>query len=445
MLPTDRLLSYISQNNLFGTADRLLLGVSGGKDSVLMAHLLYAAGYQFGIAHCNFCLRGKESDGDEAFTQALALQLHVPFHSISFDTAHYASVNHISIQMAARELRYHWFEQVRQEHNYNYIAVAQHRSDATETILLNLIRGTGISGLHGIMPKRNLIIRPLLFLNSEEIDATVSENNISYREDSSNASVKYARNKIRHEVIPQMKQLNKDLDITFQENSERFLQLETFLNLEVNKLRVRLFQQTKADTFEIKVDQLAVLNPLNFLLYEIFKPYHFSETTLQDLVNVWKNQSGKTFESKSHILLLDRNILILKKKSVDEGEEINISSEKRSIDWRGQKYNISLTTAAEFHFSGDSKIAYLDADLLQFPLKLRLWNKGDYFCPLGMSGRKKISDFFIGQKLNRFEKNEIGILENGNGDILWVIGYRSDNRYKITGDTRNIFIIETSK
>jgi len=445
MLPTGRFLSYISQNNLFSPADRLLLGVSGGKDSVLMAHLLYAAGYQFGIAHCNFCLRDDESDGDEDFTRELASKLKVAFHSIRFNTVEYASSNQISIQMAARELRYTWFEQIRQEHDYHYIAVAQHKSDATETILLNLIRGTGISGLHGILPKRDKIIRPLLFLTSEEIDAIVSDNSITYREDSSNASVKYARNKIRHEVIPKMKQLNKDLDLTFEENSRRFLQLEMFLNQEVEKLRNKLFHHTNADTIEIDVDLLADLNPRDLLLYELFKPYHFSETTIQDLVSVWKNQSGKIFESKSHILLLDRNILILKKRSISECREIIISEETRSFEWNRKKYNISYVTQEELSFSGDSKIAYLDADLLQFPLNLRLWNIGDYFYPLGMTGKKKISDFFIGQKLNRFGKANVGILENGNGDILWAVGYRSDNRYRVTSDTENIFIIETSE
>lgn len=445
MLPTGRFLSYISENTLFGHTDRLLLGVSGGKDSVLLAHLLYAAGYQFGIAHCNFSLRDEESDGDEAFTRVLASQLNVAFHSIRFDTAEYASSNQISIQMAARELRYAWFEQIREEHKYHYIAVAQHKSDATETVLLNLIRGTGISGLHGILPKRNRIVRPLLFLTSEEIDTIVSDNNVTYREDSSNTSVKYARNKIRHEVIPSMKQLNKDLDSTFEENSRRFLQLEMFLNREVEILRNRLFQHRNADTIAIDIDLLAELNPLYLLLYELFKPYHFSETTIRDLVNVWKSQPGKIFESRSHMLLLDRKVLILKKRSVSESPEITISREMRSFQWNGKDYIGSYAAPEGIKFSGDPKIAYLDADLLQFPLKLRLWNKGDYFCPLGMTGKKKISDFFIGQKLDRFGKSDIGILENGNGDILWVVGFRSDNRYRVSSVTQNIFIIETSE
>jgi len=444
MLPTSRILSYISQHNLFGPADRLLLGVSGGKDSVLMAHLLYASGYQFGIAHCNFCLRDEESDGDEAFVRELASQLNVAFHSIKFDTVRHASSNQISTQMAARELRYAWFEQVRQEHGYHYIAVAQHKSDATETILLNLIRGTGIAGLHGILPKRDSIIRPLLFLTSEEIDTIVTQSDISFRNDSSNASVKYARNKIRHEVIPKMKQLNERLDQTFEENSQRFLEVETFLKHEVDKLRNKLFQHTGADTTEIDVELLADLNPRNLLLYELFKPYQFSETTIKDLVSAWKNQSGKMFESPSHILLLDRNLLILQKRSNAENPKITFFENMESFEWNGRKYNTSRVKPNDVKFSGNGKIAYLDADLLQFPLNLRLWNKGDYFQPLGMQGKKKISDFFIGQKLNRFEKANIGILENGNGDILWVVGFRSDNRYRVTDSTQNIFIIETS-
>lgn len=444
MLPTGRFLSYISQHNLFGPADRLLLGVSGGKDSVLLAHFLYASGYQFGIAHCNFCLRNEESERDEAFVRELASQLNVAFHSIKFDTARHASSNQISIQMAARELRYTWFEQVRQDHEYHYIAVAQHKSDATETILLNLIRGTGIAGLHGILPKRDSIIRPLLFLTSEEIDAIVTQSNISYREDSSNASVKYARNKIRHEVIPKMKQLNEHLDLTFEENSRRFLQVEIFLKQEVEKLRNKLFCPTSEDTIEIDMDLLADLNPRDLLLYELFRPYQFSETTIKDLVSVWKNQSGKIFESTSHILLLDRNILILQKRSIAQKSEITISRDMKFFDWSGRKYTVSHVKPEGVNFSGDGKIAYLDADLLQFPLNLRLWNKGDYFHPLGMAGKKKISDFFIGQKFNRFDKANMGILENGNGDILWVVGYRSDNRYRVTSSTKHIFIIETS-
>ncbi|MGV3706801.1 MAG: tRNA lysidine(34) synthetase TilS [Arcticibacter sp.] len=445
MLPTGRLQSYISQNNLFGTTDRLLLGVSGGKDSVLMAHLFYAAGIQFGIAHCNFGLRGPESDGDEEFTRSLAGQLGVPFHTVRFNTKEHASAQQISIQMAARELRYSWFEEIRGEHGYQYIAVAQHKSDATETVLLNLIRGTGISGLHGILAKRDRIIRPLLFLSSEEISSIIADNGIDYREDSSNATVKYARNKIRHEVIPKMKELNKELDLTFEQNSRRFLQLETFLNHEVEKLRSQLFKPLSADTWEISIESLAALHPRELLLFELFRPYHFSETTLQDLAGAWNNQSGKIFESRSHTLLIDRHLLILKTRTATETGHTLISDDTMCFSWKDNRFTCRYASAEGLKFSGDSKIAYLDADLLQFPLKLRLWNQGDYFHPLGMKGRKKISDFFISQKLSRFAKEDVGILENGNGDILWIVGYRSDNRYRVSKDTKNIFIIEASE
>ncbi|EOR92633.1 tRNA(Ile)-lysidine synthetase [Arcticibacter svalbardensis MN12-7] len=442
MLPTERFIAFIQQNKLFDPSDKILVGVSGGKDSVLLAHLFHEAGFNFGIAHCNFSLRDKESDEDEVFTKDLATKLNIPFYTIKFQTTAYAQQHHISIEMAARDLRYAWFENIRKANDYQYLAVAQHKSDATETVLLNLVRGTGISGLHGILPKRNRILRPLLFLHSEEISSIIAAQSIQYREDASNASVKYKRNKIRLDVIPQLKLLNKDLDNTFQENSKRFADLETFLHLQIQKLRSSLFKQISFDTIEIQIADLKPLIPQDFLLYELFKPYHFNETSLRDLTNVWDSQSGKTFESSSHTLLLDRSLLILKQKSKILQTEVIITPDMTSFSWMGQEFSISHVDFLSFPYKGNNKIAYLDAELLHFPLKLRLWNIGDYFIPLGMKGKKKISDYFTNQKLNRFEKQETGILQNGNGDIIWVAGYRSDDRYKVTIQTQDIFIIE---
>lgn len=457
MLPTDNLRAYISQNNLLKPDDRLVLGVSGGKDSVLMAHLFHAAGYQFSIAHCNFCLRGEESDGDEAFTRSLAARLQVPFHHVRFDTKEAAAGPGVSIQMAARKFRYEWFDSLCREHQYTRIAIAHHKSDSTETVLLNLIRGTGISGLHGILNKRGQIIRPLLFLSSDEIDYLVSANEIAYREDSSNASVKYARNLIRHEIIPKMKQLNEGLDATFEHNSRRFLQLETYLNEQVAKLRLELFKFKDENTAEIDLEALRQLRSAELLLFELFRPYHFEENILQDLIRSWHSHSGKIFRSGTHTLLLDRGKLILRKRddlsdlvgdkkdSVPKLLTTMIFKDTREFYWKENHFKVSRAHPEDIHFSGDSKKAYFDADLLQFPLILRQWKEGDYFCPLGMKGRKKVSDFFINRKLSRFEKQGVGILENGNDDILWLVGHRSDNRYKVTAETKNIYIIELSE
>src|ERR1700761_1181499 len=226
MLPVKNFTDFIEQNKLFGHNSKILAAVSGGMDSVLMPHLLKAAGFNFGIAHCNFQLRGDEALADQQFTKRLAAQLDVPFHTIDFDTKKYAAEKKISIQMAARELRYQWFDQISQQAGYDTIALAHHQNDAIETILLNLTRGTGIAGMHGILPRNGNLVRPLLFLRRDEIDELVKENKLGFVEDSSNASVKYARNKLRHEVIPKLKELNPSLEKTFDNNLRHFRDME---------------------------------------------------------------------------------------------------------------------------------------------------------------------------------------------------------------------------
>lgn len=443
MLPVDRFLQFIRQNQLFEPSDKILLAVSGGRDSVLMAHLFNEATFNFGIAHCNFGLREQESDADQAFVEELAGSFNTPFFYTHFETEAFVAENQVSIQMAARELRYQWFEEIRETQGYTFIAVAHHQSDATETVLLNLVRGTGIAGLHGILPKRDNIIRPLLFLSGTEIRELVLSHRLSYREDSSNLSTKYARNKIRHKVVPVLKELNPGLDLTFTENSRRFAEMEEFLTKETDALRKRLFIKDKAsgDNY-IPLDELKSLSPLHLLLFELFKPFNFSEPVINDLVQSWEGQAGKLFESDSHSLLLDRHQLILKKKAGRNEQEIHISQGDQPVSWQGHTFTGHYADPADLCIKADSKIAYFDAGLLQFPLKLRLWKRGDYFYPFGMKGKKKLSDFFTGLKLPLFKKDEIPVVENGNGDILWVAGYRSDNRYKVTPRTKKVFILE---
>src|ERR1017187_10418267 len=232
-----RLLDFIKKENLFLTKDKILVAVSGGIDSVVLCELFHQATIKFGIAHCNFKLRDKESDGDEIFVKALAKKYDVPFYSKSFDTALYSKENGISIQMAARDLRYSWFEEIRIKEKYQYIAVAHHQNDVVETVLMNLIKGTGIAGLHGILPKKDKIIRPLLFATREEIEAFAKENKLKFREDSSNQSDKYLRNKIRHQIIPVMKEINPSLESTFADNINRFKLAEALLNKRIDQIR----------------------------------------------------------------------------------------------------------------------------------------------------------------------------------------------------------------
>lgn len=442
MLPLGAFLSFVQQNQLFRVSDNVLLTVSGGRDSVFMVHLFNEAKLNFGIAHCNFSLRGAESDEDEQFVRTLAGALGVPFFTTCFDTKHVAETRGISIQMAARELRYSWFEKIQTEHNYQYVATAHHLSDNTETILLNMVRGTGISGLHGIRPKRGNIIRPLLFLSRSEIDRYIQDHHIAYREDSSNASSKYARNKIRLKIIPPLEELNKDLDTTFLANSRRFAELEDFLNNEITRLRSTLFQEKKDGQICIPLAALKELKPAKLILFELLKPYGFNETIVDDLLACWDGQPGKRFHSADHLLILDRQQLILSKNAEHATTETQIEEDTVTVVWNNKKIRLSVANAADLQLNKNPNWAYFNRDLLQFPLRLRLWNKGDFFYPFGMKGKKKLSDFFTEKKIPLSEKGNIPVLVNGNGDILWIAGYRSDERYKITQQTKKVLILE---
>ncbi|SDN16478.1 tRNA(Ile)-lysidine synthase [Daejeonella rubra] len=441
MIALNRLQTFIKQHALFQEKDRVLLAVSGGRDSVLMARLFKSAGFNFGIAHCNFQLRTEEADKDEQFTAELASELGVEFFATRFDTAEYASENHISIQMAARDLRYQWLEKIRQEFDYQYIGLAHHQNDVIETMLLNLTRGTGIAGLHGILAKKGKLIRPLLFLSREEIDEMPP---FEYREDSSNLSVKYARNKIRLEVIPVLKELNPSLEQTFEANRKRFAELEIFLELHVERLREQLFKKLDDHEFEIDLQALKNLIPLNTLLYGLFHPFGFTETVLNDLTRAWDGSPGKVFRSSGHQLILDRDRLILCLIDQSTPEDVSIGHESAEYIWNGQKFTSRVIAIDEFQLSKSAIIAQLDCDLLQFPLKLRTWKNGDQFQPLGLKSKKKLSDFFIEQKIRLNHKKDIGILENGNGDILWIAGLRISERFKISPNTKKVFILAQS-
>ncbi|WP_026896953.1 tRNA lysidine(34) synthetase TilS [Daejeonella oryzae] len=440
MTELERFLSFIKQHALFGESERILLAVSGGRDSVLMSHLFKQAGYHFGIAHCNFNLRGEESIADEEFSSDLAFKLDVPFYGTSFKTEEYARENHISIQMAARDLRYQWLEEIRNDFDYRYIAVAQHQNDVVETVLLNLTRGTGIAGMHGILPKRGKIIRPMLFLTRDEINDSVEKGNLSYREDSSNSSTKYARNKIRLEVIPKLKELNPHLEETFLNNTKRFADLEILLNNTLQNLRTKIFQNLDSDEYRINLDDLKNLNPLNTLLFGLFQPFGFSEAVLNDLVKSWEGNSGKMFYSSTHRLILDRKSVLLSPRLTEKITNYTLN-EAGEFSWNNSFYNSFVTDAGNHQLIKEKHVLQADYSLLIFPLIFRTWQAGDFFYPLGMKNKKKLSDFFIEQKIPLTKKQEVGILVNGNGDIIWICGYRPDDRYKIRKATEKVFIL----
>lgn len=440
MLPLQQFTAYIKTNALFFSHEKVLLAVSGGKDSVLMAQLFKLAGYQFSIAHCNFNLRAAESQRDEAFVKLLAAQLEVPCYTVHFNTAAYAAEHRMSAQMAARELRYSWFEKIRTEIGYDHIALAHHQNDSVETVLLNLVRGTGISGMHGILPKREKLIRPLLFLSRHEIDTIVDENNLDFVTDSSNETTKYARNSIRVHVIPRLRALNPNLEETFARNTVLFAQTEEVLQQVVAQKRTEVSMEKNGMVY-FSIPRLRELHPAQLLLFELLKPYHFSYPVVEELLNSLQKQSGTSFYSSTHRATINREEVIISTLSAsaeNEHQFIQVTDRSGKI---GEK-QILISYSNSTVIAADPNSAYVDAAQLIFPLVLRFKQNGDRFMPLGMKNYQKLSDFLIHQKIPLPEKDKIPLLINGNGELIWVAGLRQDNRYKVTATTKKVAIFE---
>jgi tRNA(Ile)-lysidine synthase len=440
MLPVSNFVDYIKKNNLFTVKDKILLAVSGGKDSVLMAQLFKLAGFNFSIAHCNFNLRGDESQRDEAFVKLLAAIMDVKFYVAHFETKSFAKEQHISTQMAARTLRYQWFEELRQDHAYDYIAVAHHQNDSIETLLLNLTRGTGIGGMHGILPKRAYLVRPLLFLSRHQIDELIAENHIDFVEDSSNQSDNYARNSIRHHVVPVLKELNPHLEETFAQNFIRFAETELVLQNVVSQTRANICENRGSDVF-IAIEKVRLLEPQHLLLFELLKPYHFSSTVVGEILASLTKQSGTLFYSKTHCITINREEIIISPLPMLSKELTCFIHPGDDVVLFGDG-KMRISTSVLTDFEANINKAFVDVDLLIFPLIMRFKQDGDKFMPLGMKNYKKLSDFFINQKIPLPHKSKIPILVNGNGEIIWVVGLRQDNRYKVKATTKKVVIFE---
>jgi len=433
---TDKVLAFINQHQLFAPTAKILATVSGGIDSVVLCELLHELKIAFGMAHCNFGLRGDESDADELFVKKLAKKYEVPFYSEQFNTQEYAHQEHISTQMAARSLRYTWFEKIRQQHGYDYIATAHHQNDAAETILLNLTRGTGIAGLHGIPVKNGNLVRPLLALTKDGIYKYVTLKQLIWREDSSNETTKYQRNKIRHEVIPILKEINLNLENTLSQTVQKIIGAESILQHYLEQVKNKAVK-AGPEAIYITIEPLQQVIALPVVLHELLKEYGFNFETVADIIQAFSAISGKTFTSPTHVLVKDRNQLVITPKDLSSFGSYELDRSAAYLEVPGLTIQIKSMPAIDYNLPRSRKIAALDANLLPSPLKIRTWKEGDWFVPLGMKGKKKISDFLIDEKIPANLKSKIKVL-TADKSIVWVIGYRLDNRFKVTDKTEEV-------
>ncbi|RDC66064.1 tRNA lysidine(34) synthetase TilS [Adhaeribacter pallidiroseus] len=432
----EKVLTFAQQYQLFTPDHQIIAAVSGGIDSVVLCDLLAELNLKFAIAHANFGLRGEESDADELFVKKLAKKYNVAFYSEHFNTKAFAAQEKISTQMAARTLRYTWFENLRQQLNYDRIVVAHHQSDTVETILLNLTRGTGLPGLHGIAPKNGYLIRPLLCLRKDDIYDYVTTKQLIWREDSSNETTVYQRNKIRHEVIPVLKQLNPNLEHTVQQTAAKISAAEILVNEYVQKVREQVLRTENGITY-LDIAGLPSSAALPLILFELLQPYGFSFELTQSVIGTFAAESGKLFESVTHTLVKDREQLVITAKNLQAFGSYEILADQKELIVPDLQLSLTHLTATNYKITTGKKVAALDYNLLQFPLKIRTWKEGDWFVPLGMNGKKKISDFLIDEKVPVNLKDRVRVLTSNNS-IAWIIGYRLDNRFKITDKTEQV-------
>jgi len=429
---------YIENQNLFPPSSRLLVAVSGGVDSMVCLNILHRLDYTCGVAHCNFHLRGLESDEDEIFVKSVSKQLKIPFYSQSFNTHEYADENGISIQMAARDLRYKWFESIRVAEQYDFLILAHHGDDSVETVLINMLRGTGLKGLTGIQPKSGSICRPLLSSNRKDILSYAKNSDITFREDSSNKKTNYTRNRIRHIIIPEFESINPSFSQTVLSNIEHLRQDEEVLDQKYTELIDDIVKYDDDDVI-LSIKSLSEIQHIHWFLYRFLSDYGFNSENVSSLIAALSDSPGKQFFSDEYSLIKDREFIYLTPRKANIENEVILSDKVRSTS-NPISLEFSKITISKHSLSSNPNIASLDYHKISFPLKLRRWVYGDHFHPLGMSMSKKLSDFFIDEKIPRHKKDKMWILCSGD-DIIWIVGLRIDNRFKITKETSTVFQI----
>lgn len=435
---------FIKSKNLFDKKDRLLIAVSAGVDSVVLTELCKRAGYNFAIAHCNFQLRGSESEGDEKFVKELAASIGVPFFSKSFDTTKYAEEHKLGIQVAARNLRYQWFYELLEDKPvpFNYILTAHHQNDNIETLLMNFLKGTGIAGLQGIAlkgGKNNKVIRPLLFATKDSLTEFAIANNISFREDSSNQSDDYTRNYFRNNIIPAIKKIIPQVEENLSDNITRFSEINIIYQEWKKSIAEKLIVRKKSE-IHIPVNKLKKISPLITCIYEITREFNFTASQASDIVKLMSSSSGKYIDSSTHRILKNRDWFIIAPREATTNQIYLIEAPDSETFF--EDYNLVIRKkVAHDKIDGRQSIAELDASGIKFPLMLRKWKQGDYFYPLGMKKKKKLSRFFIDKKLSLTEKQNVWVVESEK-KIIWIVGQRIDERFKITPLTKSVLQLQ---
>jgi len=437
---------FIVKENLFLPADKLLLAVSGGLDSVVLADLCHKAGFDFTIAHCNFQLRGEESIRDEDFVRQLGKRYNKEVLVKHFDTKTYASQNKVGMQVAARELRYAWFyELLGEDKSLHYLITAHHLDDNIETMLMNLFKGTGPAGLRGMLPRQDKLIRPLLFASREIIHQYAMANQLSWAEDSSNSTDDYSRNYFRHQVIPLIEKIYPGAVNNLGENLSRFRDIERLYQQSIAFNKKKLLVP-KGNEIHIPVLKLKKTGALSSVLYEITKAYGFSSAQVGEIISLLDSETGKYIESATHRIIKNRQWLIIAPQNNSESNTILVEQSGTKTVFPGGI--LSVSSSGNKHEtivpSKDTNTACIDAMAVQFPMLLRKWKEGDYFYPLGMQKKKKLARFFIDLKLSKTEKESIWVIESAR-KIIWVVGHRIDDRFKLKPSTQQQLRITVSK
>lgn len=448
-------LGYIKSNHLFSPKDKLLLAVSGGIDSVVLVELCKQAGFDFAIAHCNFQLRGEESDRDEQFVKKLAEKYKVPCFIKNFDTKKIAGQQKTSIEETARNLRYEWFEEIVNGqwsmvnekskeliHHSSFaihILTAHHADDTIETVLMNFFRGTGIKGLRGIQPKNGKVIRPLLFARRKELEAFVKEHQLEFVTDTTNFENEYTRNFFRNKVLPAVKEYYHAADENILNNAERFIEVEELYN-QAMALHKKKLIEAKGTEVHIPVLKLKKSTPLHTIVYEIIKDFGFTSHQTDEVIALLDSETGKYISSPTHRIIKNRNWLIIAPLLAADTQIYVIEKWENSVQSAAGSLQLQLINAADCQLSTANFIAQLDATEIKYPLLLRKWKAGDYFYPFGMKKKKKLSRFFIDNKLSKTDKENVYVIESDKR-IVWVVGYRIDERFKVTDKTKEVLKI----